>query len=86
MTDLGNVLAGLYTCSHDHIALHMIYVFLKGLLHMNLPQRLRYILEVCRPPASVVIQIMEILIRVAQNSSEAAYEVNCGQLFHNVRK
>lgn len=47
----------------------------KGLLHMNLPHRLRYVLEVCRPPASVVIQIMEILVRVAQNSTEAAYEV-----------
>ncbi|XP_075701016.1 RNA polymerase II-associated protein 1 [Rhinoderma darwinii] len=51
------------------------YDAIKGLLKTKFHHRLRYILEVVRPPASVVLQIFDILTRVARHSAAA-----CGQL------
>ena len=48
---------------------------LQGLLKMTLLQRLRYILEVWQPPGPVVLHIIDILIRIARHSKQAAYEV-----------
>ena len=51
-----------------------MYIF-QGLLRMSLLPRLRYILEIWRPSATVVLHILEILIRVCRHSSQAAYQV-----------
>lgn len=51
------------------------YDIVKGLLDMMLLPRLRYILEVCQPQEVVVVKILEILIRVARHSLQAANEV-----------
>ncbi|XP_030415389.1 RNA polymerase II-associated protein 1 isoform X4 [Gopherus evgoodei] len=51
------------------------YDVIKGLLKTQFLQRLRYILEVVRPVPAVVLDILDILIRVARHSSEA-----CSQL------
>ena len=48
---------------------------LQGLLNMQLLHRLRYILEVCRPPARTVTEILELLTRVARHSLTAANQV-----------
>ncbi|XP_019647919.1 PREDICTED: RNA polymerase II-associated protein 1-like [Branchiostoma belcheri] len=58
---------------------------IKGLLRMTLLPRLRYILEVLRPDGPVVIHIVEILIRVARHSLQAAYQVlRCPHLMETV--
>ncbi|XP_078594205.1 RNA polymerase II-associated protein 1-like isoform X3 [Branchiostoma floridae x Branchiostoma japonicum] len=58
---------------------------IKGLLRMTLLPRLRYILEVLRPDGPVVIHIVEILIRVARHSVQAAYQVlRCPHLMETV--
>ncbi|TSQ46656.1 C2 domain-containing protein 3 [Bagarius yarrelli] len=49
---------------------------IKGLLKMQLLQRLRYILEVVRPSPQTVLDILEILIRIARYSVSAATQVN----------
>uniref|UniRef100_A0A452IQX2 Uncharacterized protein n=1 Tax=Gopherus agassizii TaxID=38772 RepID=A0A452IQX2_9SAUR len=51
------------------------YDVIKGLLKTQFLQRLRYILEVVRPVPAIVLDILDILIRVARHSSEA-----CSQL------
>ena len=51
------------------------YDIVKGLMDMMLLPRLRYILEVCQPQEVVVVKILEILIRVARHSLQAANEV-----------
>ncbi|XP_078673890.1 RNA polymerase II-associated protein 1-like isoform X2 [Branchiostoma floridae x Branchiostoma belcheri] len=58
---------------------------IKGLLRMTLLPRLRYILEVLRPDGPVVIHIVEILIRVARHSLQAAYQVlRCPHLMETI--
>ena len=47
----------------------------QGLLQMRLVPRLRYILEICRPSAATVSNILDILIRIARHSTEAAHSV-----------
>ena len=42
---------------------------------MQLLHRLRYIIEVCRPPALTVTEILEVLVRVARHSLGAADKV-----------
>ncbi|KAG9336327.1 hypothetical protein JZ751_002674, partial [Albula glossodonta] len=57
----------------------------KGLLRMKLLPRLRYILEVVRPPARVVLDILEVLIRIARHSSSSATQVlDCPRLLNTV--
>ncbi|KAI1895656.1 hypothetical protein AGOR_G00108470 [Albula goreensis] len=57
----------------------------KGLLRMKLLPRLRYILEVVRPPARVVLDILEVLIRITRHSSSAATQVlDCPRLLNTV--
>ena len=52
---------------------------------MRLLPRLRYVLEVCRPAAPVVLSILAILCRVAQHSTAAAHEiVRCPRLLDTV--
>uniref|UniRef100_A0A8C8SVJ9 RNA polymerase II associated protein 1 n=1 Tax=Pelusios castaneus TaxID=367368 RepID=A0A8C8SVJ9_9SAUR len=51
------------------------YDVIKGLLKTQILHRLRYILEVVRPVPTVVLDILDILTRVARHSSEA-----CSQL------
>lgn len=51
------------------------YDVIKGLLKTQILHRLRYILEVLRPVSTVVLDILDILTRVARHSSEA-----CSQL------
>ncbi|XP_074853131.1 RNA polymerase II-associated protein 1 isoform X2 [Carettochelys insculpta] len=51
------------------------YDVIKGLLKTQILHRLRYILEVVRPVPAVVLDILDILTRVARHSSEA-----CSQL------
>ncbi|XP_043404013.1 RNA polymerase II-associated protein 1 isoform X9 [Chelonia mydas] len=51
------------------------YDVIKGLLKTQFLHRLRYILEVVRPVPAVVLDILDILTRVARHSSEA-----CSQL------
>ncbi|KPP62070.1 hypothetical protein Z043_119770 [Scleropages formosus] len=48
---------------------------IKGLLRMKLLPRLRYILEVLRPPPRTVLDILEILIRIARHSPTSAIQV-----------
>ncbi|XP_066280057.1 RNA polymerase II-associated protein 1-like [Branchiostoma lanceolatum] len=58
---------------------------IKGLLRMTLLPRLRYILGVLRPDGPAVIHIVEILIRVARHSLQAAYQVlRCPHLIETV--
>ena len=49
---------------------------LQGLLKMNFVERLRYILEVVRPHAPVVIHILQILNRIIRHSVQTAYQVS----------
>ncbi|KAI8489267.1 RNA polymerase II associated protein 1 [Branchiostoma belcheri] len=68
-------------------ALHSLLVLPgdEGLLRMTLLPRLRYILEVLRPDGPVVIHIVEILIRVARHSLQAAYQVlRCPHLMETI--
>lgn len=48
----------------------------QGFLKMQGLPRLRYILEVMRPPPRVVLDILEILIRIARHSTTGAIQVN----------
>ncbi|XP_038072867.1 RNA polymerase II-associated protein 1-like [Patiria miniata] len=58
---------------------------IKGLLRMKVLPRLRYILEVVRPPAPVVLNALAILVRVCRHSQEAAHEVmKCPRLMPTI--
>ena len=46
---------------------------------MQILQRMRYILEVWKPAATVVIQILQILTRIARHSTQSAYEVSASK-------
>ncbi|KAG7271478.1 hypothetical protein CRUP_018512 [Coryphaenoides rupestris] len=53
----------------------------KGLLRMKLLARLRYILEVVRPSPPVVLDLLDVLTRIARHSSHAATQVlDCPRL------
>ncbi|XP_077991104.1 RNA polymerase II-associated protein 1-like [Glandiceps talaboti] len=57
----------------------------KGLLKMNFLERLRYILEVCRPAPNVVMNIFAILTRIGRHSPESCYEIiKCPRLMNTV--
>ncbi|XP_076834732.1 RNA polymerase II-associated protein 1 isoform X2 [Brachyhypopomus gauderio] len=57
----------------------------KGLLKMQLLQRLRYILEVVRPAPGTVLHILEVLIRIARHSTFAATQIlDCPRLMQTV--
>ncbi|KAK3537597.1 hypothetical protein QTP70_016995, partial [Hemibagrus guttatus] len=58
---------------------------IKGLLKMQLLQRLRYILEVVRPSPQTVLGILEILIRIARHSLSAATQIlDCPRLMETM--
>ncbi|KAI7804611.1 RNA polymerase II-associated protein 1 [Triplophysa rosa] len=57
----------------------------KGFLKMQGLPRLRYILEVVRPSPRVVLDILEILIRIARHSTAAAIQIlDCPRLMDTV--
>ncbi|TRY55386.1 hypothetical protein DNTS_034407 [Danionella cerebrum] len=57
----------------------------KGFLKMQGLPRLRYILEVVRPSPKVVLEILEILIRIARHSTAAATQIlDCPRLMDTV--
>ncbi|XP_063803992.1 RNA polymerase II-associated protein 1 isoform X2 [Pseudophryne corroboree] len=57
----------------------------KGLLKTKFLHRLRYILEVVRPPPSVVLNIFDILIRVARHSVAACSQLlDCPRLMETI--
>ncbi|XP_041071091.1 RNA polymerase II-associated protein 1 isoform X1 [Carcharodon carcharias] len=57
----------------------------KGLLKMKILHRLRYILEVVRPVPSVILDILEILTRIARHSSEACNQIlGCPRLLETI--
>ncbi|XP_053139977.1 RNA polymerase II-associated protein 1 isoform X2 [Hemicordylus capensis] len=61
------------------------YDVVKGLLKTRILHRLRYILEVMRPVPLVVLEILDILIRVARHSTEACCRVlDCPRLVETV--
>ncbi|XP_069064861.1 RNA polymerase II-associated protein 1 isoform X3 [Pleurodeles waltl] len=61
------------------------YDVIKGLLKTKILNRLRYILEVVRPSPSVVVNIFDILTRVARHSTEACTQVmDCPRLMETV--
>ncbi|XP_017332587.1 RNA polymerase II-associated protein 1 [Ictalurus punctatus] len=58
---------------------------MKGLLKMQLLQRLRYILEVVRPSPQTVLDILGVLIRIARHSTSAATQIlDCPRLIETV--
>ena len=57
---------------HAHTHTHT-----QGYLQMKLPHRLRYILEVCRPPSNITVLILEILTRLCRHSVLTASKVSC---------
>ncbi|MEE6492554.1 hypothetical protein FKM82_016601 [Ascaphus truei] len=61
------------------------YDAVKGLLKTKFLHRLRYILEVIRPAPSVVLDILDILTRVARHSGEACSQLlDCPRLVETV--
>ena len=58
-----------------HHTMLILILCVQGLLNMHLLHRLRYILEVCRPPSLTVTEILELLTRVARHSLTAANQV-----------
>ncbi|XP_006265441.1 RNA polymerase II-associated protein 1 isoform X2 [Alligator mississippiensis] len=61
------------------------YDVIKGLLKTRILHRLRYILEVVRPVPSVVLDILDILTRVARHSSEACIQLlDCPRLIETI--
>ncbi|XP_018415570.1 PREDICTED: RNA polymerase II-associated protein 1 [Nanorana parkeri] len=61
------------------------YDAIKGLLKTKFLHRLRYILEVRRPPPPVVQNILEILTRVARHSAAACSQLlNCPRLIETI--
>ena len=59
----------MHACTHTH-------THIQGYLQMKLPHRLRYILEVCRPPSSTTVLILELLTRLCRHSALAANKVS----------
>jgi RNA polymerase II-associated protein 1 len=55
----------------------LLYCFgsLQGLLRMSLLERLCYLVDKCRPQPAAVIEILEIIMRVARHSMQSAYKV-----------
>uniref|UniRef100_A0A8C5MJR7 RNA polymerase II associated protein 1 n=1 Tax=Leptobrachium leishanense TaxID=445787 RepID=A0A8C5MJR7_9ANUR len=61
------------------------YDVIKGLLKTKLLHRLRYILEVLRPNASVVLDILAILTRIARHSAATCAQIlDCPRLMETV--
>ncbi|CAH2328960.1 RNA polymerase II-associated 1 isoform X1 [Pelobates cultripes] len=61
------------------------YDAVKGLLKTKLLHRLRYILEVARPVAAVVLDILDILTRVARHSTGACTQIlDCPRLVETI--
>ncbi|XP_070613438.1 RNA polymerase II-associated protein 1 [Erythrolamprus reginae] len=61
------------------------YDVVKGLLKTKILHRLRYILEVMRPVPLVVLEILDILIRIARHSTEACVQVlDCPRLVETI--
>ena len=44
-------------------------------MHMQFLPRLRYIMEVCEPSESVLINSLQVLTRIVQHDQETAYQV-----------
>lgn len=65
-----------YMCWYMYVPYYTCICFsTQGLLNMQLLHRLRYILEVCRPPSLTVTEILELMTRVARHSLTAANQV-----------
>ncbi|XP_067414049.1 RNA polymerase II-associated protein 1 isoform X2 [Emydura macquarii macquarii] len=61
------------------------YDVIKGLLKTQILHRLRYILEVVRPVPTVVLDILDVLTRVARHSSEACNQLlTCPRLIETI--
>ncbi|XP_054827938.1 RNA polymerase II-associated protein 1 isoform X2 [Eublepharis macularius] len=61
------------------------YDVIKGLLKTKILHRLRYILEVMRPVPLVVLEILDILIRIARHSTEVCSQIlDCPHLIETV--
>ncbi|XP_015284993.1 PREDICTED: RNA polymerase II-associated protein 1 [Gekko japonicus] len=61
------------------------YDVIKGLLKTKILHRLRYILEVMKPVPLVVLEILDILIRIARHSTEVCNQVlDCPRLIETV--
>ncbi|XP_032085216.1 RNA polymerase II-associated protein 1 isoform X2 [Thamnophis elegans] len=61
------------------------YDAVKGLLKTKILHRLRYILEVMRPVPLVVLEILDILIRIARHSTEACVQIlDCPRLVETI--
>ncbi|XP_068681600.1 RNA polymerase II-associated protein 1-like isoform X1 [Montipora foliosa] len=57
----------------------------KGLIQMNILPRLRYILEVCSPATPTVCDILGVLTRISQHSTQVASEVlKCPRLVQTI--
>ena len=57
----------------------------QGLIQMNILPRLRYILEVCSPAEPTVNDILDVLTRISQHSTQAANEVlKCPRLIETI--
>jgi len=58
---------------------------IKGLVQMSILPRLRYILEVCCPGAPTVQDVLDVLTRIAQHSTQSANEVlRCPRLMEAI--
>ncbi|XP_076156697.1 RNA polymerase II-associated protein 1 isoform X1 [Alosa pseudoharengus] len=58
---------------------------IKGLLRMKVLSRIRYILEVVRPSPRVVLDLLEVLVRIARHSTAAATQIlDCPRLMDTV--
>ncbi|KAG5265553.1 hypothetical protein AALO_G00243750 [Alosa alosa] len=58
---------------------------IKGLLRMKVLPRIRYILEVVRPSPRVVLDLLEVLVRIARHSTAAATQIlDCPRLMDTV--
>ncbi|XP_060117365.1 RNA polymerase II-associated protein 1 [Heteronotia binoei] len=61
------------------------YDVIRGLLKTKILHRLRYILEVMKPVPLVVLEILDILIRIARHSTEVCSQVlDCPRLIETV--
>ncbi|XP_062379235.1 RNA polymerase II-associated protein 1 [Sardina pilchardus] len=58
---------------------------IKGLLKMKVLSRVRYILEVVRPSPRVVLDLLEVLVRIARHSTAVATQIlDCPRLMDTV--
>ena len=61
------------------------FQYQQGLIQMSILPRLRYILEVCCPGAPTVQDVLDVLTRVAQHSTQSANEVlRCPRLMEAI--